>query len=90
MAADQGAGFEQYRRPTKRDAFLKTMNDIVPWAQLCEVIEPYYPKGQGGRPTIGLERMHFVQHWVNLADDACEDALLDMASQKELIATKAP
>jgi len=30
MAADQGAGFEQYRRPTKRDTFLKTMNDIVP------------------------------------------------------------
>ena len=63
MAADQGAGFEQYRRLTKRDAFLKTMNDIVPWTQLCEVIEPYYPKGQGGRPTIGLQRMlrmHFV------------------------------
>ena len=32
MAADQGAGFEQYRRLTKRDAFLKTMNGIVPWA----------------------------------------------------------
>jgi transposase, IS5 family len=83
MAVDQGAGFEQYRRPTKRDIFLKTMNDIVPWAQLCEVIEPYYPKGKGGRPTIGLERMlrmHFVQHWFNLADDACEDALLDITS----------
>jgi hypothetical protein len=25
MAADQGAGFEQYRRPTKRDVFLETM-----------------------------------------------------------------
>ena len=88
MAADQGAGFEQYRRPTKRDAFLKTKNDIVPWAQLCEVIEPYYPKGQGGRPAIGLERMlrmHFVQHWFNLADDACEDALLDMASLRQFV-----
>lgn len=88
MAADQGAGFEQYRRPTKRDTFLKTMNDIVPWAQLCEVIEPHYPKGQGGRPTIGLERMlrmHFVQHWFNLADDACEDALLDMASLRQFV-----
>jgi IS5 family transposase len=88
MAADQGAGFEQYRRPTKRDTFLKTMNDIVPWAQLCDVIEPHYPKGQGGRPTIGLERMlrmHFVQHWFNLADDACEDALLDMASLRQFV-----
>jgi hypothetical protein len=30
MAADQGAGFEQYRRPTKRDVFLETMEQIVP------------------------------------------------------------
>ena len=29
MAADQGAGFEQYRRPTKRDVFLETMEQIV-------------------------------------------------------------
>ena len=39
MAADQGAGFEQYRRPTKRDVFLETMEQIVPWTQLCEVAE---------------------------------------------------
>lgn len=88
MAADQGAGFEQYRRPTKRDAFLQIMNEIVPWMQLCEVIEPHYPKGEGGRPTIGLERMlrmHFVQHWFNLADEACEEALLDMASLRRFV-----
>jgi hypothetical protein len=32
VGADQGAGFEQYRRATKRDVFLATMNEIVPWA----------------------------------------------------------
>ena len=88
MAADQGAGFEQYRRPTRRDVFLETMNEIVPWAQLCEVIEPHYPKGEGGRPPKGLERMlrmHFVQHWFNLADDACEEALLDSTSLRRFV-----
>jgi transposase, IS5 family len=88
MAADQGAGFEQYRRPTKRDMFLQMMNEIVPWAQLCEVIEPHYPKGEGGRPPKGLERMlrmHFVQHWFNLADDACEEALLDSTSLRRFV-----
>jgi IS5 family transposase len=88
MAADQGAGFEQYRRPTKRDVFLQAMNEIVPWSQLCEVIEPYYPKGEGGRPPIGLERMlrmHFVQHWFNLADEACEEALLDSTSLRRFV-----
>ncbi|HEX5688348.1 MAG TPA: IS5/IS1182 family transposase, partial [Ideonella sp.] len=43
-AADEGAGFEQFRRATKRDVFLATMNEIVPWQALCEVIEPHYPK----------------------------------------------
>ena len=56
-AADQNAGFERYRKPTRRDEFLATMNMIVPWSALCEVIAPHYPKGVGGRPPIGLERM---------------------------------
>ena len=74
MAADEGEGFERYRRPTKRDAFLATMEQIVPWAELCSVIEPHYPKAGNGRPPIGLERMlrmYCVQHWFNLADEAC-------------------
>jgi IS5 family transposase len=88
MAADQGAGFEQYRRPTKRDVFLQTMNEIVPWSELCEVIKPHYARGEGGRPPIGLERMlrmHFVQHWFNLADEACEEALLDSTSLRRFV-----
>ena len=39
-AADHGAGFEQYRPATRRDVFLATMNEIVPWRELSEVIEP--------------------------------------------------
>jgi transposase, IS5 family len=81
MAEDQG--FEQYRKPTRRDQFLETMNRIIPWEALCAVGEPYYPKKGHGRPPIGLERMlriHFLQHWFNLADLACEEALYDSAS----------
>ena len=37
MAADQGAGFERYRRRTKREDFLDAMNAIVPWGALCAV-----------------------------------------------------
>ncbi len=88
MAADQGSGYEQYRKPTRRDEFLKTMELIVPWLALCEVIEPYYPKAGNGRPPIGLERMlriHFIQHWFNLADLACEEALYDSASLRRFV-----
>lgn len=87
MAADQ-SGYEQYRKPTRRDEFLATMEAIVPWAALCEVIEPHYPKAGNGRPPIGLERMlriHFVQHWFNLADLACEEALYDSASLRRFV-----
>ena len=88
MAADQGAGFERYRKATRRDEFLATMEAIVPWSALCAVIEPHYPKGVGGRPPIGLERMlriHFLQHWFNLADEACEEALYDSASLRRFV-----
>ena len=88
VAADHGAGFERYRRPTKRDAFLATMEQIVPWQALCSVIEPHYPRAGNGRPPIGLERMlrmYFVQHWFNLADEACEEALLDSAALRRFV-----
>jgi len=88
MAADQGDGFEQYRRPTRRETFLATMERIVPWQALCEVIEPHYPKAGNGRPPIGLQRMlrmYFVQHWFNLADEACEDALLDSPALRRFV-----
>ncbi len=87
MAADQ-SGYEQYRKPTRREEFLTTMEAIVPWAALCEVIEPHYPKAGNGRPPIGLERMlriHFIQHWFNLADLACEEALYDSASLRRFV-----
>ena len=88
MAADQNAQYEPYRRPTKRDAFLATMEQIVPWSGLCSVIEPHYPKPGNGRPPVGLERMlrmYFVQHWFNLADAACEDALLDSTALRRFV-----
>lgn len=88
LAADQGQGFEQHRRPTRRDVFLSTMEQLVPWSTLCAVIEPHYPKPGNGRPPVGLERMlrmYFVQHWFNLADEACEEALLDSTALRRFV-----
>jgi transposase, IS5 family len=36
MAADQGSGFERFRRPTRRDEFLQTMEAIVELSGLPE------------------------------------------------------
>jgi IS5 family transposase len=88
MAADQGAGFERHRKPTRREAFLAQMDTLVPWGQLGALIEPHYPKAGNGRPPIGLQRMlrmHLLQHWFNLADEAMEEALYDSASLRAFV-----
>jgi IS5 family transposase len=60
----------------------------VPWAELGALIEPHYPKAGNGRPPIGLQRMlriHLLQHWFNLADEAMEEALYDSASLRAFV-----
>jgi len=68
------------KKQTRRDRFLAEMEQVVPWGRLVERLRPLYPKGERGRPPIGLERMlriHFLQQWYGLADEAMEDALYD-------------
>ena len=81
--------FEQYRKPTRRERFLAEMDKIIPWRELCDVIEPFYPKADGaGRPPIGIERMlriHFLQHWFNLSDPAVEEALYDSRAMRTFV-----
>jgi hypothetical protein len=50
-------GFERYTKKTRRAAFLEEMEQVVPWGELCALIEPYYPKAGNGRPPVGGERM---------------------------------
>ena len=74
-------GFEKHARPTRKAEFLAEMERLMPWAKLCALIEPHYPKAGNGRPPIGLERMlrmYCLANWFNLADDACEEALYDI------------
>jgi len=68
------------KKQTRRDKFLTEMDQVVPWARLVARLQPLYPKGERGRPPIGLERMlriYFLQQWYALADEALEDALYD-------------
>jgi transposase, IS5 family len=68
------------KKQTRRDKFLAEMNAVVPWSRLVERLAPVYPKGERGRPPIGLERMlrvYFVQQWYGLSDEGLEEALYD-------------
>jgi IS5 family transposase len=74
------AEFADKKKMTRREKFLARMEEIIPWKSLLAVVEPVYPKGERGRPPIGLERMlrmYFLQQWYGLADEALEDAIYD-------------
>ena len=86
QATFSGAGFDKYRKQTRKERFLDDMEKIIPWAELSAVIEPFYPKPQGaGRRPVGIDRMlriHFLQHWFNLSDPAAEEALYDSRAMR--------
>src|SRR5262245_49637388 len=74
------AEFATKKKTPRREKFLARMETLIPWAQLLALLEPFDPKGQRGRPPVGLERMlriYFLQQWYALADEALEDALYD-------------
>lgn len=77
--------YAQKRKQTRREKFLGEMEKLVPWSRLVGVIEPYYPKGEKGRPPIGIERMlriYFLQQWYGLADEALEDTIYDSQAMR--------
>jgi IS5 family transposase len=74
------AGFERYGRKTRREQFLEEMERVVPWAELEALVRPHYPRGENGRPPVGLSimlRIYFLQQWFNLSDPGAEDALYE-------------
>ncbi len=83
------SGFEKYRKKTRKEQFLEEMQAILPWMELCEAIEPFYPNPAGaGRRPIGIDRMlriHFLQHWFNLSDPGAEEALYDSRAMREFV-----
>src|SRR5882762_11716319 len=86
MSLAQQAEFQRFAKKSRRESFLEEMDAVMPWAELLSLIEPHYPKGEKGRPPVGLSillRLYFVQHWFALSDPAAEDALYDSASLRK-------
>lgn len=74
------------KKKTKREEFLEIMDEIIPWDEWVQIIEPYYPNNRRGRPTIGIERMlrmYLLQIWFNLSDPATEDAIYDSYAMRK-------
>ena len=74
-------GFERSTKRTRRQVFLEEMLAVVPWDALVARIAPFAPAGATGRPpypVLVLLRVHFLQQWFALADEAAEEALHDI------------
>ncbi|MEW5865149.1 MAG: IS5/IS1182 family transposase, partial [Pseudomonadota bacterium] len=37
-----GAGFQKFTKTTRRAQFLAEMDRVIPWRELCGLIEPVY------------------------------------------------
>jgi IS5 family transposase len=76
------------KRQTKRDEFLKTMEEIIPWDEWITFIKPYYFDNRVGRPARGIEmmlRMFLLQAWFNLSDEGIEDAIYDSYAMRQFM-----
>ncbi len=68
------------RKQTRKELFLIEMDQVVPWRGLIALIDPHYPKGEGGRPAYPLMtmlRVHLMQNWFGYSDPAMEGALYE-------------
>jgi IS5 family transposase len=79
------AAWDRKGKVTRRERFLKEMDQVVPWAGILGLIEPHYPKAGNGTqpmPMGTMLRIYFMQQWFNLSDPAMEDALYDSESMR--------
>ncbi|WP_250472425.1 transposase [Caballeronia sp. GAFFF1] len=59
---------------TQRDAFLDTMDSLLPWPTLCAIVQPNL---EARANTERMLRICLLQSWFGLSDRDCADALID-------------
>jgi IS5 family transposase len=80
------AEYAAKKKTTRREVFLAEMDQVVPWARLLKVIEPFYPvAGRGRRPYAvqTMLRVHLMQNWFGLSDPAMEESLYEISSMRK-------
>ncbi len=76
------------RRKTRREKFLDSMNEIVPWSEWREMIRPFYYRSRRGRRPKDLEvmlRMYLMQTWYSLSAEGMEEAACDSYAMRSFL-----
>lgn len=84
LSMQHDASFERHRKPTRRDVFLAEMDQVVPWTELCAVIEPYYPKDPWAAVAARSVWSGCCAS-TSLSDSAVEVALYDSAAMRRFV-----
>jgi len=75
--------YASHRVTTRKEKFLRQMDELVPWDEWCALIAPHWcpsSPGKRGRKPVPVEKMlrlYLLQCWFNLSDVATEEAVYD-------------
>ena len=81
-------GLNLSTRRTRKAVFLDEMELVVPWRELVALIAAASPVATTGRPPFAHEamlRIHFLQQWFGLSDQAMEDAMFEVPMYREFV-----
>lgn len=76
------------KRVSKRERFLNKMESILPWSEMENLVEPFYPSHRRGRPSRGVNtmlRMYLLHKWFNLSSEGIEDAIYDSYAMRKFL-----
>jgi len=80
------------RRVSRRETFLESMDEVIPWELWVGLIKPFYyadkRDGKKGRKPKALEtmlRMYLLQVWFSLSDEGVEDAIYDSYAMRKFM-----
>ncbi len=75
-------------KSTRRNSFLRSMDQTVPWVELIALIEPHYVKLKAIEDEHEISRMlraYLIQHWFKLSPKGLEENLHDSLSMRDFV-----
>ena len=77
-----------HSKKLKSERFLDEMTKVIPWDDICQLIQPHYRESEIGRKKTDLLlllKIHFLQQWFNLSDPAVEEWIYDRISFQKFL-----
>lgn len=77
-----------HNKKVRSECFLDEMTKVIPWNDICHLIQPCYQENEIGRKKTDLLlllKIHFLQQWFNLSDPAAEEAVYDRISFQKFL-----